>query len=468
MRRLGCQNPDRAGALLSVQGPLGMLLGNEEEAVMSLRLTELPWSKHIDPKDMESKLAQLLELGSAIDDGYTEAAVVEAVSEWLNRDGIPYIVDPVMTGRPNLLATLQGNTPGPTLLLEAHSDTVAAGDQNTWTYPPFRLTKDGDRLYGRGSADTKGNLVAAYLGLRAFWRESRGSFPGKVLFLVPIDEEDLMTGIRHFIASQNVSEIDGAICCEPEDNYVCIAQKGALRLRAEIMGKMAHGAMPLTGSNPLPVLARFVGALEEEERAEQTRAGCHQNLGWPSITPTQVLAPISGSSGFNVVPASAALSIDCRTVPGQSHPDIIHRMEQRLQSIIADVNHDLMAGYGRTLQASLEPEIDPAPFQGRIVVVDERPITETPQDHPLVRAVAHAVSVILQQPPHYAGVPGATDGTWLWDQGVPIVTTGAGNRFVPHQVDEWVSLSQLTETALIYAEAAHRFLSDPQSVNKGV
>ncbi len=434
---------------------------------MSLRHRELAWSKHIDPKDMESKLAELLEFGSAVDDGYTEASVVRAVSDWMKRDGIPYIIDPVMAGRPNLLATLQGNTPGPVLLLEAHSDTVGVGDVTAWTYPPFRLTKDGDRLYGRGSADTKGNLVAAYLGLRAFWRESQGRFPGKVLFLVPIDEEDLMTGIRHFIASQRVSEIDGAICCEPEDNYVCIAQKGALRLRAEIMGKMAHGAMPLTGSNPLPVLARFVGALEEEEKAEQNRVGCHHNLGWPSITPTQVLAPISGSSGFNVVPVSAAISIDCRTVPGQSHHDIIRRLEQRLQSLITNVNQDLIAGYGRTLRTSLKLEADPALFRGRIVVVDERPITDTSKDHPLVRAVADTVSLVLQQPPHYAGVPGATDGTWLWDAGVPIVTTGAGDRFVPHQVDEWVSLSQLTETAVIYAEATHRFLSDPQALNKG-
>jgi hypothetical protein len=57
--------------------------------------------------------------------------------------------------------------------------------------------------------------------------------------------------------------------------------------------------------------------------------------------------------------------------------------------------------------------------------------------------------------PELAGVPGATDGTFLWAlKDIPIVTMGAGDRHVPHQVDEWVDLKQLADTARIYALTA--------------
>lgn len=392
--------------------------------------------------------------------------MVAAVAHWCQEDGVSFTVDPVAPGRPNLLASFSGNRPGPTLLFEAHSDTVTAGNPAEWTHSPFRLTKEGDRLYGRGSADTKGNLVAAFLGIRALIKETSGDFPGTILFLVPVDEEGMMTGIRHFIASGGVSEVDGAICCEPEDGQVCISQKGALRLRAEIYGKMAHGAMPLTGNNPITLLAQFLLAIQEEERAEQERVGFDHYLGWPSITPTQVMAPMHGPSGFNVMPATAAVSIDCRTVAAQSHNDLTKRLEGRLQDIVNRANNDLVKGYGHRLRQKLEQPVDPGLYTGKLVMIDSRPVTHTPPDHPLVQAMGDALEESLGCAATYAGVPGATDGTWLWDAGIPIVTTGAGDRFVPHQVDEWVSLEQLVDTAAIYADAAYRFLSNPDSIRK--
>ena len=61
--------------------------------------------------------------------------------------------------------------------------------------------------------------------------------------------------------------------------------------------------------------------------------------------------------------------------------------------------------------------------------------------------------------PDFAGVPGATDGTFLWAlKDIPIVTMGAGDRQVPHQVDEWVDLDQLVDTARIYALTALHYL----------
>ena len=73
----------------------------------------------------------------------------------------------------------------------------------------------------------------------------------------------------------------------------------------------------------------------------------------------------------------------------------------------------------------------------------------------------HALNEIpvLKTEPEYGGVPGATDGTFLRAlKGIPIVTMGAGDREVPHQVDEWVDLNQLVDTAKIYALAGLHYL----------
>jgi succinyl-diaminopimelate desuccinylase len=76
-----------------------------------------------------------------------------------------------------------------------------------------------------------------------------------------------------------------------------------------------------------------------------------------------------------------------------------------------------------------------------------------------VTAAHWAARRVSGKEPEYAGVPGATDGTFLWSiKQIPIVTMGAGDRQVPHQADEWVDLDQLVDTARIYALTALHYL----------
>jgi succinyl-diaminopimelate desuccinylase len=92
-------------------------------------------------------------------------------------------------------------------------------------------------------------------------------------------------------------------------------------------------------------------------------------------------------------------------------------------------------------------------------IMTDRPCTLTDHADPLVQAADWATRRLSGKDPVYAGVPGATDGTFLWAmKNIPIVTMGAGDRQVPHQVDEWVDLDQLLETAKIYALTALNYL----------
>ena len=65
---------------------------------------------------------------------------------------------------------LVGSAPGPTVLFDAHMDVAAITEPGTWRHDPFSGARVAGRLWGRGSADVKGNLAAALVALGALRR----------------------------------------------------------------------------------------------------------------------------------------------------------------------------------------------------------------------------------------------------------------------------------------------------------
>ena len=364
-----------------------------------------------------------------------EARVARYVADYLDGEGFEVRTEEVSPGRPNVWAIWRGDRPGKTLLFEGHTDVVTEGRAEEWRHLPFGAELVGSRIYGRGSCDTKGNLAAAVMAVKAI-KDSGIPFAGRLLLCHPVDEEGMMSGIKHFIRGGHAEGVDGAVICEPEENQVCVAQKGAMRVEVTVRGRMAHGAMPSSGVNPVTRAARFVVAVEALEKEEISRYGEDPLLGYPSITPTVLLGPERGEPQINVIPSSAYVALDIRTVPDQSHEKIVACLEGCL--------------------ADLEAE-DPD-FEADLEVIEERPPTETSMDDPLVRAVAAAYTQLTGEQPRYNGVPGATDGTFLhaWS-GVSIVTTGAGDRTIPHHKDEWVDVDELLTTCQLYAATAVYF-----------
>jgi succinyl-diaminopimelate desuccinylase len=400
--------------------------------------------RHIDREELARLAQELVRIPSVYrpeEAEGNEARVARFLTEYLEREGLDVSVEAVAPGRPNVWAAWDGVRPGKTLLFEAHTDVVTEGRAEDWEHPPFAAEKVGDRIYGRGACDTKGNLAAAVVAVKAI-KDSGVPFPGRLVLCHPVDEEGMMAGIKAFIEGGHAERVDGAVICEPEENQLCIKQKGALRVEVIVRGRMAHGAMPLSGVNPVTRAAKFVVAVEELEAEEVERHGEDPFLGYPSLTPTILLGPDRGEPQLNVIPASAYVALDIRTVPSQSHEELARRLEERL--------------------SKLESE-DPD-FDATLEVIEERSPTETSMEDPLVGAMSAAYRDLTGEEPRYNGVPGATDGTYLstW-AGVPIVTTGAGDREIPHHRDEWVSVDELLSTCRLYAATAMYFCYGEES-----
>ncbi len=373
--------------------------------------------------------------------GGNEEEAARFLATWLERSGLEPVIEDTAPGRPNVICDWAGSGftqgAGRTLMLEGHTDVVTEGDPATWRHPPFEAVLSDGKIHGRGSVDMKGGVAAAIIALEAV-RSVAPDLPGRVRLGIVCDEEGMMTGIKHFIHQGWADSVDAAIICEPEENELCLFQKGALRVRVDFRGVMAHGAMPYAGVNPITALASFVMAVKEYERSEQERLGEHEFLGLPWLTPTIVQSPPPGGvPQNNVMPERAALALDIRTVPGQDEAGIVAELER----------------IARDLEAATE---------GLGISVDcfeTRPWTETDKDDPVVAAVAGASLSVLGRV-RYGGVPGATDGTFLnaW-KGIPTVTIGAGDRELPHQRDEFIRVDDLVAACRIYAESIVRYLS---------
>src|SRR5690606_36258149 len=176
-------------------------------------------------------------------------------------------------------------------------------------------------LHGRGSADMKAGVAAAIAAVEAV-RSVAPDLPGRIRLGIVADEEGMMLEIKSFIANGWADEVTGAIVCEPEDNDICLLQKGAMRLHVRVFGVTSHGAMPYAGVNPLRGVADIVVALRDYEKHGQHRSGEDPYFGWPWITATIVRAEANGAAQPNVVPDEAYVALDVRTAPGQDHDQI--------------------------------------------------------------------------------------------------------------------------------------------------
>jgi succinyl-diaminopimelate desuccinylase len=361
-----------------------------------------------------------------LSDGLGEGPAAALVAEQMRSFGWKPLVEESAPERPNVVAVVDGGLPGPTLMFEGHTDVVTEGDRAAWSHDPFGGEIVGGRLYGRGAADMKGGLAAMLFAAAALAAE--GPFPGRLLLAALADEEGLMLGVKDFVARGHAAGVAAAVVCEPEGGEVCVAQKGALRLGVEARGRMAHGAMPDQGLNPIPPLAAFAAACRRLEADLQASAGRHELLGLPYITPTVIRA--GSADQLNVIPDQAWLGLDVRTTPAVDHERLVLHLRAA-------------AGEGLTLS-----------------VIEDRPATETPADHPVVQAVVEGHRRVHGTAPQLGGVPGATDGTILSrDAGLPIVTYGPGGKWIAHQADEYVEVEELLQAAEVYLEAARLFFN---------
>jgi len=230
-------------------------------------------SVEIDGDALVAFTQELVRIPSVFDPdrGLNEEPAAELVAAQMRAFGWDPIVEIVEPGRPTVICTIEGDAPGRTLLFEGHTDVVTEGDRSRWSVDPFGGELRDGKIWGRGSADMKAGVAAMLFATDAVVRS--GSFPGTIKLAALVDEEGMMIGIKDYIKKGHADIVDACLVPEPEENNLCISMKGAIRAIVKVQGKMAHGAMPLSGINPNTRLARIILAFEEFEAAVMAQLG---------------------------------------------------------------------------------------------------------------------------------------------------------------------------------------------------
>jgi acetylornithine deacetylase/succinyl-diaminopimelate desuccinylase-like protein len=221
-----------------------------------------------------------------------------------------------------------------------------------------------------------------------------------------VDEENGQAGSRALVAKGFKADL--AIVGEPTRLEVVTTHKGDLWLQLETRGTAAHGSRPELGVNAVHQMARIVDLLETNYAARLRRRR-HPLLGNPTVS----VGTIVGGTQPNIVPDRCRISIDRRTIPGETEAGVRREIQNLLRR--------------RRLQARLL-NIRNAPC----------PAMETDLRLPLVRQLMQSAGQRRAIGVHYF-----CDAAVFSSGGIPGVVFGPGDIAQAHTADEWISLRQL-------------------------
>ena len=203
----------------------------------------------------------------------------------------------------------------PTILLDAHLDTVKPNAQ--WTRDPFSAVVEDGKLYGLGSNDTGGSLVAL---LAAFVRLSKSEQPYNLIFLASAEEE--VTGVNGVRAVlPELGKIDFAIVGEPTSLQPAVAEKGLMVLDCTAYGVAGHAARE-EGVNAI------YKALKDIEWFRTHRfERVSELLGEVKMSVTGVQA----GTQHNVVPAECKFMVDVRVNECYQNEELLELIRQSVE-----------------------------------------------------------------------------------------------------------------------------------------
>lgn len=247
-------------------------------------------------------------------------------------------------------------TAAPPLGIYFHVDTVPPGDG--WSRPPLALTRDGERLYGRGTADMKGTVASTLGALRA--ADAVGlplRFAPALLFCTD-EEGGLYPGIRHLAET---GRLDGHLLClnggaVPRVWAGCF---GSMDLAVTFLGRPAHSGDPGAGVNAVEAALPVLAALMELKARVETRASAmpappHLD-GRPLTARLSITAAAGGAKG-SALPGRFRIVINRRYTPEEDAGSVRAEIEETIARAAAATP---LLGHRVALVGHLAPVADP-------------------------------------------------------------------------------------------------------------
>jgi diaminopropionate ammonia-lyase family len=396
---------DSVVVLLSTEGPRDYLIPFDVSIDGAVKLTST--LTKINSSNPTLSLA----------DGAGENQICDYLAAWFAHRGMETHRIETLPGRPSIVGVLRGVGGGESLMFNGHIDTVSLASYEKDPLSGVIDTRNGQQVVlGRGSLDMKGGLAAALAAVAAA-KASRSPLSGDVIVAAVSDEEDASQGTQDLIAAG--WRADAAVVPEPTSGVIAHAHKGFVWVEVSILGVAAHGSNHVEGVDAILHAGWFLRALEEY----QSRLPVDDVLGPATLH----CGLIQGGEEASSYPAKCIVTIEFRTIPGQTEA-----------SIVSDI---------RTLLANIQKENPRFRFAEPKATLT-RPAHKIKSDHPLISKVAECAAEAMGSQPPIQSVPFWCDAALLSEAGVPSVVFGPSGHGL-HGKEEWVeveSLKKMQET----------------------
>lgn len=323
--------------------------------------------------------------------------------------------------RPSVICQLKkGN--GKTIWLESCLDTVPAGDISKWEYPPFEGRIIGNKMFGRGSADSKIG-VALFCYLTKELNEDSG-FNGSIFLGFDSDEQSgNFSGIREVI--KKAPKADICILGYQGIKEISIGARGWLRIKITTIGKAAHtGSRANKGINAIHSMGKIINAITSLNFDKQAEPffefGSSLNV-----------SQINGGVAINIVPNKCEANIEIRLIPSQTKEEILQLIKNGLNKL--------------NIQYKLE------------VLQYEPAYLTNPKDFFAVGLEKTASAVFGKKISVVASGPGSV-GNIVSKLRIPIINGFGVNNGNVHAPNEWIDIDTIPQVFEIYKKSILEFL----------
>lgn len=354
----------------------------------------------LDPIELTKILVSIDSVNpSLVPGGAGESEIADYCMAWFTHHGFETHRLEMHPGRPSVVGVRKGSGAGKSLMLNGHYDTVTLAGYDG---DPLAPRMEDGKLFGRGAFDMKSG-VAAMMVAAAITDDTAGD----VIVCCVADEEHSSMGTSEVLEQFTA---DAGIVTEPMCMEPTLWHKGFIWVDVTIHGRAYHGSRPEFGIDAIAKAGHFLAAMDTLATEMNAREG-HPRLGPGSIHASL----ITGGEEASSYPAECKITIERRTIPGET-PEIV---EEELTEIL-----DRLVMEVPDFTYSLEMGLVRQPF-------------ETDEESDIAQCVLRHTEKTLQKTPKLRAEPFWTDASLLDQKGIPCLLFGADGAGA-HAAQEWV------------------------------
>jgi succinyl-diaminopimelate desuccinylase len=318
----------------------------------------------------------------------------------------------------------------PNLVFAGHTDVVPAGNEASWSHPPFAGEVAGDKLFGRGAVDMKGG-IACFAAAALDYLDANGGKPkGSISLLITGDEESVaVNGTVKLLqwAAARGEKFDHCLLGEPSNveaigDTIKAGRRGSLNGTLIVTGRQGHVAYPDRADNPVRGLVTLIAALQAplDQGSEHFAPS---NLEFTSVD--------VGNPTVNLIPGEARARFNIRYNDRHSQTALKALIEQRASAAAA----------GRVRYA-----FDWPPSNADVFVTKPGPFTDL---------AISAIAEVTGRKPKLSTTGGTSDARFIKDY-CPVLEFGLVGQTM-HQVDECAPIADLVTLTAVYRRIIEKY-----------